>query len=311
MLQLICDHGPNLNAMLGEEYDMSTFKTLLLVGIETGDLTTVKFLVEMGAKVDVPATRGVERTPLQAAAEGGCIDIVEYLLSRGVNPNEPPAVRSGATALQLAAIGGYCGIAERLIMAGAEVNGPTAKVDGMSAIEGPAAFGRIRMAKILLDHGASLGNPTSEGMPKAIRLAKEEGHLATARFLESWLAKSTVPDPKVKNKGVPCVTCGRYVSNMSALSRHMATVHSGATPYRCGEAKCTRSFARKDLLERHEAVHTRRGYIECTGCKKPFRPDYYRKDHLNKHGQCKRTVGDVPIANHDNEDAEFAIDAML
>ena len=286
-------------------------KTALLAAIDTAELTTVQHLVANGAHVDWPAAKGVKRTPLQAAAEKGCLDIVEYLLSCGADPNEAPSVRGGATALQLAAFGGYCGIAERLLKEGAEVNGPTAKVDGMSAIEGAAAFGRIDMLKFLLEKGAILDRQDGDMEPKAIRLAKQEGHVATARFLESWLTKSESHRFITKNEPLACKTCGKEVSNKSALARHNKTAHSGAMPYICPEPGCLKAFVRKDTLERHTATHTQEGYVKCAGCEKSFRPDYYRHEHIDGYGRCKRDVGDVSMANNGDDSEEFIINSIL
>ena len=140
-------------------------------------------LIDAGADVNWPATKGIKRTPMQKAAEIGSFEITQLLIDKGglVNNEPEPAVREGATALQLAAIGGYIGIAELLLRNDAKVNAPSAKVHGRTALEGAAEHGRIDMLKLLWNAGAEFHGDEYE---KARELAKGNGHMATWRYLE-------------------------------------------------------------------------------------------------------------------------------
>lgn len=112
-------------------------ETLLLVAIATDQLDMVQLLIDRGANVNLPAKRGVKRTPLQKAAEVGSRPIIQ-LLDHGAEINAAPAERGGGTALQLACTGGYIGIVELLLKHGADIAAPASKVDGRSPIEGAA-----------------------------------------------------------------------------------------------------------------------------------------------------------------------------
>lgn len=286
MLELVLDHGINPNDPVittlsrGEE-------TAVLLAVATGNLDKVSLLIDYGARVALPATNGIRRTPIQRAAEEGFKHIVEYLIAEGADPNDPTAERGGGTALQLAAIGGFCGIAELLIDVGADVNAPTSIVNGMSALEGAAAFGRIEMARLLLEHGARLEKFPDQERPWAIDLAWNEGHPALARFLEAWLAKHASIEPPSEKGTVVCETCDKTFSNKFARARHMKT-HSDVTRYPCPESTCSKTFARKDIMERHKGVHTGEGYMTCDNCGESSRPDYFKREHLDKDGRCKK-----------------------
>ena len=156
-------------------------ETALLVAIDRKDIPKVWLLIEAGANVNWPATKGVKRTPLQKAAEIGSFEITQLLINKGGRVNNEPAVRGGATALQLAAIGGYIGIAELLLENRAQVNAPAAKFYGRTALEGAAEHGRIDMLKLLCNAGAEFHGGEYE---KARKLAKKNGHMATWRYLE-------------------------------------------------------------------------------------------------------------------------------
>ena len=157
-------------------------QTALLVAIDTKDIHKVQLLVDAGANVNWPATKGIKRTPIQKAAEIGSYAITQLLIKERGLVNNEPAIRGGATALQLAAIGGYIGIAELLLDNGAHVNAPPAKVYGRTALEGAAEHGRIDMLKLLCNAGAEFQGTEYE---KARELAKNNGHMATWRYLET------------------------------------------------------------------------------------------------------------------------------
>lgn len=156
-------------------------ETALLAAISTKDIQKIQLLIDAGADVNRPATKGVKRTPLQRAAEIGSIQIAQMLLDNGGLVNAQPAWRGGATVIQLAAIGGYIGIAELLLENGADVNAPAARVLGRTALEGAAEHGRIDMLKLLFNVSAKFHGPEYE---RALQLAKENGHMATRRYLE-------------------------------------------------------------------------------------------------------------------------------
>lgn len=162
--------------------------TALLAAIGTRNVSTIELFIRWGADVNLPARRGIKRTPLQRAAELGSLDIVELLINHGANVHAPAAKRGGGTALQLAAIGGYIPIACKFLSLKADPNAPASKVNGRMALEGAAEHGRLDMLQVLLNGGAAsrLGD---EGQVKnAIAFARDNGHIPICDFLESHLS---------------------------------------------------------------------------------------------------------------------------
>lgn len=160
-------------------------QTVLLAAIGTHNIQKVQLVIDAGAEVNWPATKGVKRTPLQRAAEIGDLQVIQLLLQQGASVNAPPAAKGGGTALQFAAIGGYVGIAELLLENDADVDAPAARVNGRTALEGAAEHGRIDMVKLLLNVGAKIQGLGQRQFERALHLAKENGHLACRRYLET------------------------------------------------------------------------------------------------------------------------------
>ena len=303
-------------------------ETSLLVAIGTKQLEMVRLLLAWGASVNLPAERGVKRTPMQKAAEMGSMPIVKLLLNHGADINAPPAARGGGTAVQLAAMRGYIGVVELLRGYGAEVTAPGSKVYGRSAIEAAAENGRFDMVKYLLD----LGPQITSQLEGAIRLAKNQGHDAIVEVLEPALLKtnslaqcqehgfnpdsqqlspalmpaapgfifeepavtaqisaaqvvqdaSTSPPPctSAKHQQPFCNRCSKPFSNTSALKRHRKTVHAARDRLKRVQCPiCSQSFARQDIMIRHQAMHDQSGYEQCENCLNKFRKDYLRSKH--------------------------------
>ena len=161
-------------------------ETALLYAVKTGSIRAVRLLIVYGADVNRPAVRGVKRTPLQEAAEMQDMDMVSFLLARNADVNAPPAARGGATALHLAAISGLVGLASLLVACGADVNAQRSQVYGRTALEGAAGKGRFAMVQYLIDMKVNTYSEFGQRqLNNAIRLAKQEGHRAVQRLLES------------------------------------------------------------------------------------------------------------------------------
>ncbi|RYP33857.1 hypothetical protein DL767_004587 [Monosporascus sp. MG133] len=150
---------------------------------ENVDLAT--HLIKAGANVHELTNHFAARTALQLAAEIGHLKLVDILLDAGADVNTSPNSNGGATALQCAAIGGHLEVARRLLRAGANINAKGAEEDGRTALEGAAEHGRLEMVHLLLERGARLMGIYTSQYVQAVALAKENGHNAVARFLES------------------------------------------------------------------------------------------------------------------------------
>jgi ankyrin repeat protein len=109
--QLIAD-GANVNEL--DKYGA----TLLMTACRWGELSTVKFLIDLGARVDSPrSSKG--RTPLiVACAYYGGREVCAYLIAHGAKVNAQS--NDGTTALMLAAQYWKSDIVELLLKAGAD-----------------------------------------------------------------------------------------------------------------------------------------------------------------------------------------------
>lgn len=163
-------------------------KSILQVAIESRKIRMAEILLDAGADINFPATRGFKRTPIQAAAESGCYEMVQMLIRRGANVDARAADRGGGTAIQLASIGGYIGIVELLLRHGADVNRAPSMVHGRSALEGAAENGRLDMVHFLLRSGFQIiGQDDHQRLLNAVRMAEENGHFVVAETLKSHL----------------------------------------------------------------------------------------------------------------------------
>ena len=183
MLRLDID----LNRIVTDTYDYLDRRiTPLLAAISRENLPLVSLLLEKGADVNIPATRGLQSTPIQQAAEVGSIALVRLLLDHGADAKARPAVRRGVTSIQAAAIGSFIGIVELFIEPGEDYRAPGAKIDGRTALEGAAEHGRFAMIVYLTD----LGLYDTKQYESAIRFAEDNGHRAIVQVLENDLMKA-------------------------------------------------------------------------------------------------------------------------
>lgn len=176
------------------------------------------------------------------------------------------------------------------------------KKNGMSAIEGAAAFGRIDAAKYLMEHGAILRTLPRDDEPRALMMAKDEGHLALAAFLEFCMAAGVCKPAQSDAPHFTCNACVVNFSKKSALTRHCKSKHSKTTIFYCREQGCSSDpFFRKDTFERHRRTHSRKGYIICPQCKVDFRSDYFHTQHFDANGRCKKSSSTRDDADQDME----------
>jgi len=182
MLDMIVQKSGDFDSVVKSRTSGASKKTALLYAIELDSFEAVKKLTKAGANVKLPASKGLTRTPLQAASEAGNEKMVDFFLQQGAEPNETPAVRAGATALQFAAMHGFLRIATTLLKAGADVNAEPAKLDGRTAFEGAAEHGRIDMMLLLVQNGADLLSDDQRQYQRAIEFAEKNGNTVAKQF---------------------------------------------------------------------------------------------------------------------------------
>ncbi|KAK8128956.1 ankyrin repeat-containing domain protein [Apiospora sp. TS-2023a] len=125
------------------------------------------------------------RTAFQYAVQSGDVEMIDLLLKHKADVNEPPARYAGATALQLSAIRGSIGITKKLIDLGADVNAARAPYRGRTALEGAAEHGRLDTVALLLELGCRIDGKGRDQYIRAVKLARDNDHLALASLLES------------------------------------------------------------------------------------------------------------------------------
>lgn len=184
-VQMLLDLGANPDAVvsLAREAERTP---LLCVAIKANNAQIVQLLLDKGADVNFPATRGVKFTPIQLAAKMGYYEIVLTLINRGANVDAPATDAGGGTAVQLASIGGFVGIVELLLRKGANVNRFPSILYGRTALEGAAEWGRLDMVQFLLQSGAQIDGRGRQSFLNATKLAEQNGHFVVLELLKSY-----------------------------------------------------------------------------------------------------------------------------
>lgn len=172
----------------------------ILVAASTGDLDTVKMLVEHGADVnEMPGPNprhGGSRTPLGWAACRNDVPMVRYLLERKAEPNR---ATWGRTPLSYAAAHNSVQAAEVLLAHEARVDSRD-DFAGFTALHWAAATDspRADLVKLLLKHGADPNAEAGEkldaylGQPQTPRmLASRRGRTAIFAAIEAAGAKES------------------------------------------------------------------------------------------------------------------------
>ncbi|KPP77962.1 ankyrin repeat and protein kinase domain-containing protein 1-like [Scleropages formosus] len=204
--------------------------SLLHYTVASGDLESVKKVIELGAMVDAQSSRGY--TPLIVGVLYKSHEICSLLLKCGANPNlgdsdcwtalhfasqngdermvrllldrtaEPDSKeKEGWMPLHLAAQNGHENVVRVLLPRLSNADQPTA--DGRTALHLAARHGHLGIVQLLLRRGANPNHPEGfdgrDGTP--LHLAAAEGHFRVARLLISSGADISLVD----NKGYSAV----------------------------------------------------------------------------------------------------------
>lgn len=162
-----------------ERYGMTRHgDTALISAANSGNIDVVKFLLHLGANVNISNNNGW--TPLHGAAICGNMEIVQLLLNRGANVNVQDS--RGRTPLYWAAQNGHIGIVQLLLQAGANVNNTRDQCNGCTPLHVAMYGGRIEIVQMLLQAGAIIEIQNDEGY-RPLHVAVYRGHLEIVRFL--------------------------------------------------------------------------------------------------------------------------------
>ncbi|MDR1901501.1 MAG: ankyrin repeat domain-containing protein [Treponema sp.] len=153
-VKLLLDSGARVKV----EHKLSG-ETALLAGIRSGNLDTVKYLIQVGADVNDPDARGT--TPLMAAAQTNTA-ILKAVLDAGTLANINRTSRDRSTALIFAAAAGKTDCARMLLDNGADAKLKTSRDE--TALVLAADGGNSALVSMLLSAGADANGKTKGGV---------------------------------------------------------------------------------------------------------------------------------------------------
>ena len=149
----------------------------LLIACSQGHYKIVKYLVELGADVNISDKSGC--TPLIKAIIGGYIMIVQFLLVKGADINK--AENSGLTPFLVSCASGHLDIAIYLRDNWADIY--QSENNGYTPIILASGGGHLEVVKYLKDAGVDINKPSKNGFT-AIFTASGAGHLDVVMYLE-------------------------------------------------------------------------------------------------------------------------------
>lgn len=152
----------------------------LHLAIQGGFEETVEFLLESGAKADLPDLGGA--SPLHCAASRNRLDIAKILIGRGAQIDSMD--NRGWRPLHTAAVAGFNELVRLLLDSGAAVDSQETD-EGRTALHLAAFHGRCQVVQTLLENGASLMLRDKEGLTP-FDVARPEN----IPMLEAWTERS-------------------------------------------------------------------------------------------------------------------------
>jgi hypothetical protein len=158
----------------------------LHVATAAGQLAAVRYLLQRGARIEVPQ-RPFSQSALVVAIERGQLQIAELLIDSGADLNKPGATD---TPLQAASEKGYVSLVELLLNRGADIK---LQSFGQSALIDAARAGQLAVVELLLKRGADPNTSVGGTSSTALDIAEQYQHADVAALLISAGAKHGPP----------------------------------------------------------------------------------------------------------------------
>ncbi|CAH1183730.1 unnamed protein product [Phaedon cochleariae] len=89
-------------------------------------------------------------------------------------------------------------------------------------------------------------------------------------------------------KGFPCDTCGKVMAHPSSLAYHKESEHGAGNRFVC--TRCDKTFKHRQLLLRHQLVHTERRPYTCKKCDATFKSQANLANHEVVHSGARKYV---------------------
>lgn len=173
-LRYLLDHGAKVDRRAIVDH-----ATPLHIASYSGDDAIARLLLARGADIDAIMIGG--NTPLHMALAGGQVAIAELLLVHGAEPNVYLASK-GAPPLHLAVRAGFASIVELLLQRGADADAREHSNRATALIEA-ARYGHVSVVEILLRFGADITLRDIDGHT-ALDVARKKGRTRIAALLQ-------------------------------------------------------------------------------------------------------------------------------
>jgi ankyrin repeat protein len=176
LLKHMLNTGCDVNAYLGALEDVEDTLTLLHLAILNNQDDVVRFLIEMGADINICSSSSY--TTLHFAARADNVDIITLLLDKGMSVNVTG--KFDKTPLHSAALRGSIRATEVLCRRGAAID----KIDRSycTPLIYAAAYGEMEVVRFLVENGADV-NVSRGNVGSALCRATKRGQLDLMRYL--------------------------------------------------------------------------------------------------------------------------------
>lgn len=212
-------------AQPGRTVDADDLTRRLCLAVDSGHASLVRLLLDAGADVDRPNTRGI--TPLYAAARSGRLLVIDTLLDAGASTSAI-CQGDGRSPLHGAAHSGETEAAARLLEVKADVTQRSSS--GATPLHIACSRGRVEVVRLLLDASAPIDASCVDSRGcTPLHIAVECRHVEVARILV--LAGADVNAGATSQLGPPLVlACMAKARKLRAPACARTSTQHGSAP---------------------------------------------------------------------------------